>query len=325
MRKFFCHTRIFELSKWKRAGTKGKKEKEKFMINPFSEKYLTDRTDEKLVSEAVSGNRTALEELILRHQAWIYNISLRMVWDPQDAKDLTQEILIKIITKLDMFKGESHFRTWVYRITANHVINMKKRKYEQVFQSFSQYSRSIRETPDLDFPDEEHTPADVQVIIDETRIGCMLGMIMCLDREQRLVFILGEVFGVTDKIGSEILEISRDNFRKKLSRARHSLNRFMNQECGLIHPENRCLCTRKAKAMMDEGTINLHRLRFSDNYVYRIKQVAEVKDRLMGDYLEKKSRQLFRDHPFQNSPDFVRSFRDMFADPEFRDIFNLKA
>jgi len=95
------------------------------MINPFTEKYVSDKTDEILINSAVDGDRKSLEELILRHQAWIYNVAIRMVFYPDEAQDVTQEILIKIVTKLSTFKGNSSFRTWVYRIVVNHVLNMK--------------------------------------------------------------------------------------------------------------------------------------------------------------------------------------------------------
>jgi DNA-directed RNA polymerase specialized sigma24 family protein len=80
------------------------------MVNPFVEKYKTDVTDADLISKAVKGDRSALEKLIYRHQAWIYNIALRMVFYPQEAEDVTQEVLIKIITKLSTFRGDSSFR-----------------------------------------------------------------------------------------------------------------------------------------------------------------------------------------------------------------------
>jgi len=81
------------------------------MINPFTEKYLSDTTDETLVDAALGGSRKSLEELVLRHQAWIYNIALRMVWSPDDAEDVTQETLVKIITRLSSFQKRSRFRT----------------------------------------------------------------------------------------------------------------------------------------------------------------------------------------------------------------------
>ena len=74
-----------------------------------------------------SGSKEALELLITRHQRWIYNIALRMVFLPQDAEDATQEILIKLLTKLSTFRGESEFRTWLYRLAVNHFENLAGR------------------------------------------------------------------------------------------------------------------------------------------------------------------------------------------------------
>src|SRR6476620_4757333 len=97
------------------------------MFNPFSEVAESGSVDAELVEQAKNGDRSALERLVLRHQAWIYNIAIRMVFRPQDAEEVTQEVLVKAITKLSTFKGESAFRTWIYRIAANHVLNMKRR------------------------------------------------------------------------------------------------------------------------------------------------------------------------------------------------------
>ena len=63
--------------------------------------------DADLVERAKNGDRAALEKLVLRHQAWIYNIAVRMVFQPQDAEEVTQEVLIKVITKLSTFKGKA--------------------------------------------------------------------------------------------------------------------------------------------------------------------------------------------------------------------------
>ncbi|MBR9804078.1 RNA polymerase sigma factor, partial [bacterium] len=106
------------------------------MGNPFLE-VIDESTDLSLIEQARNGSRAALEKLILRHQAWIYNIAIRMVFHDQDAEEVTQEVLIKAITRLDSFQGKSQFRTWLYRITANHVLNMKRRGGEVQAQSFS--------------------------------------------------------------------------------------------------------------------------------------------------------------------------------------------
>ena len=114
------------------------------MFNPFAEVSQGDPTDAQLVEQAREGDRPALEKLVLRHQAWIYNIAVRMVFHPQDAEEVTQEVLVKVITRLSTFKGESKFRTWLYRIAANHVLNMKRRNAETKVTTFADYGAAIQ-------------------------------------------------------------------------------------------------------------------------------------------------------------------------------------
>src|SRR5580765_7718844 len=115
------------------------------MYNPFTAIAEGDTEDSKLVEQAKNGNRTALEKLVLRHQGWIYNIAVRMVYHTHDAEEVTQEVLVKVITKLSTFKGECAFRTWLYRIVANHVLNMRRRTVEE--QSFTTFADALDGTP----------------------------------------------------------------------------------------------------------------------------------------------------------------------------------
>jgi RNA polymerase sigma factor (sigma-70 family) len=293
------------------------------MINPFSETYSKDTTDELLIEKAVNGSKNALEELVKRHQDWIYNIALRMVFYSDEAKDVTQEVLIKIITKLSSFRKQSSFRTWAYRIAVNHVLNMKKSKGEKNHSSnFSDYGKSIDDTPDFDISNETNPAFDTNTVIEEVKLSCFNGMMLCLNREQRVIFILGALFGVNDKTGSEIMEISRENFRQKLSRARKELYNFMNDKCGLIKKSNPCRCSKKTKALVDSGYVNPDNLMFNTNYIYKIKQVTGVKLRQYDNYVEKEAGLIFAEQPFQQSPDFVNYISGLLNSNEFKEIFN---
>ncbi len=292
------------------------------MFNPFEKKLEEEKSDETLIASALQGNREDLETLVGRHQDWIYNIALRMVWNPQDAEDVTQEALIKIITKLSTFKGRSRFRTWAYRIVANHVINMKKRGMEKYVVTFGDYWKDIEKTPDQDLPDPKSIPVDLPLIVEETKIQCMMGMLLCLDRQQRLVFILGEIFGVTDAIGSEILEIRRAAFRQRLSRSRRQVYNFMNEKCGLVKRENPCHCERKTKALIDGGSVDPANLTFNSNFYHRVKSVSRERQRRLERLVDNRCRVLFRDHPFKQSPDLVKPLRRMLQSKEFRRILN---
>src|SRR5262245_32083746 len=182
------------------------------MFNPFSEVAGGDPTDAELVEKASSGDRAALESLALRHQAWIYNIAVRMVFRPHDAEEVTQEVLVKVITRLGTFKGQSSFRTWLYRIAANHVLNMKRRSAESRVTTFANYGAAIDRTPDLNLPDRKSVPVDLPVLVEEAKNSCTMGMLLCLARKQRLIFTLGEIRGASDSVGGEVLEMSADNF-----------------------------------------------------------------------------------------------------------------
>src|SRR5246127_144896 len=138
------------------------------VFNPFTE-VIDESADFDLIFQAKNGNRDALEKLVFRHQAWIYNIALRMVFHPQDAEEVTQEVLIKAVTRLSTFHGESRFRTWLYRITTNHVLNMKRRGGETPPQTFSTYAAAINNIPDLDLPDQKSVPVDVSLLVEEAK------------------------------------------------------------------------------------------------------------------------------------------------------------
>jgi len=291
------------------------------MANPFSDQAETDAEDQQLVISAQAGSRDALERLITRHQAWIYNIALRMLYYPNDAEDVTQEILIKLMTKLSTFEGRSSFRTWLYRIAVNHVLNIKRRSFEDQL-NFVEYGRGLDATPDLDLPDPNTVPVDLKLMVDEARIGCTSGMLLCLDREQRLVYILADIFGVSDRVGAELLGISRDNLRQKASRARRDLHSFMQNQCGLVNAANPCRCAKKTRGFAKAGYLNPDKLLFAREHVIKVREVAEKKCEDL-DALDAQYADIHRDHPFQTPPDFLASLRALFDDPKFKSIMEL--
>jgi RNA polymerase sigma factor (sigma-70 family) len=290
--------------------------------NPFTDVAPGEGRDQELVQLAKGGSRAALEELVVRHQAWIYNLALRMVHRPEDAKDATQEVLIKLFTRLSMFDGRSSLRTWLYRIVVNHLLNMKRSRAEAREITFAEYGRALDDAPDAELPDPQAVPADMQLLVAEARIGCTSGMLLCLDRGQRLIFILGSIFGVSDTVGAELLELSRDNFRQKLARSRRDLQNFMQDKCGLVNTANPCRCAKKTRGFITAGHIDPNNLRFARERVTHVRDVAaRVSDEITG--LDEAYAAVYRDHPFQNSPDFVAALRELMNRPEFRSSLDI--
>ena len=286
-------------------------------INPFIEDPAGDEDDAALAAKAAGGDRDALERLVRRHQAWLYNIAVRMVCDRNDAEDVTQEVLLKVVTKLSTFEGHSGFRTWLYRIASNHVLNMRRRTMEREGETgFGALGQRIASLPDHDLPDPKAVDGETAAIVNETRIRCTTGMLLCLDRRQRLAFVLGDSLGVDHAVGAAVMEISPDNFRQLLSRARRDLFEFMQGHCGLVNEANPCRCAKKTRAMIDGGQVDPKNLRFVPgvlNSVERAAPAAAIELKL----LDERYAEIFRTHPLNDSPDQATWLRGLLAERQF--------
>jgi RNA polymerase sigma factor (sigma-70 family) len=290
------------------------------MSNPFQTSYK-DTDDNQLIALAREGSKVALEALIKKHQHYIYNVALKMTLSPFDAEDITQEVLIKVITNLAQFKGESNFRTWLYRITFNHFLKMKKVWLEDYITSFDQYGNELSQMQDTELSDIEK--AEIKEMITEANISCMSGMLLCLDREQRLVYVLGEIFGIDHTIGSQMLDLSKDNFRQRLSRARKDLYNFMNNKCGLINKANPCRCDRKTKSFIKAGWVDKDKMKYNTSYLKSICQEAPQKAEELCNLTEMEYAHLFRNHPFQEKEHHQRLFTNLLTDDKITNLFNL--
>jgi RNA polymerase sigma factor (sigma-70 family) len=278
------------------------------MSNPFVE---TEPGEEELVAKAQSGDRAALEALLGQHRPWIFNIALRMLYRHADAEDATQDILVKVLKALPEFRGESRFRTWLYRIAVNHVLNMKKEKWAvcDPLCSFSAASAGLAQTPDLDPPDPRTIPVPVEILIEETKTLCMVGTLLCLDGRQRLVFILGEIFGVSDEVGAEIAEVTPVNFRQILSRARRDLYEYLRGNCSLVDPAASCKCMRKTRAFVQAGVVDPQKLKFTAEHCRKVREVADGRAEELADAYMKVAAGVYRNHPFYEPArrDFLRA------------------
>ena len=285
------------------------------LTNPLADGAPADAEDAILVARARSGDRTALEELVRRHQRWIYNIAIRMLHHPQDAEDATQEILLKAVTRLSSFEDRSSFRTWLYRIVVNHLLNTKRGRVERESLTFQEYGDGLDSIADLDPPDPTGSLPDTRLLVTEAMLVCTSGMLFCLDREQRLTYVLGEILDVSDTVAAELLEISRDNFRQRLARARRDLNNFMDDKCGLVNAANPCRCAKKTRGFIAAGYVDPQSLLFARDHVLAVRET--LPRALEGiKSLDDRCASVHRGHPFHEAPDLVPILRRLLWSPE---------
>ena len=265
---------------------------------------------EKMVELAVIGEKKALENLVKCIQDPVYRLALRMLAHPEDAEDAAQEILIKVITHLSGFRKESAFMTWVYRISANHLLTTRKRRAELRETGFEQCQQQI----DKGFADTWHpsvSEAEQKLIVEELRLNCLQALLQCLDRDLRMAYTLGEIFEVKSNEGAYILDITPEAFRQRLSRARKLIRKFMQKNCGLINLENPCHCGRLAPSAVKIGWVNPNKLLyanhnckhqtddFDETYLYELDELKRVAV-------------LFRSHPDYAAPEtFIGNIKEM--------------
>lgn len=278
-------------------------------------------SDIVLIEQSLTGNKDALENLIKKHQDWIYNIALTFVGDRDEAADLTQEVLIKIITKLDSFEQKSAFQTWVYRIAKNHFLNMKRGKHETSSLTFEKFGEGMDQLPNENLSDYSYEVED-KLLVKEAKISCMKGMLLCLDREQRMIYIIGELFEFSDTIGSEVMEISKENFRIKLHRSKKQLYNFMTNKCGLINKSNPCRCARKTTSFIKMGFVDPVNLHFQKNTISSINKVIDQKVSAYENQVTSEYQKLFQEHPFLQCPDKLESIKNLLSSKTIKETFN---
>jgi RNA polymerase sigma-70 factor, ECF subfamily len=103
--------------------------------------------DLELIERFKAGDKSAFEAIVVRHQTRVYNLVFRVTGLPDEASELTQEIFVKVYQKISMFRGESAFSTWLYRVAVNHAKNRLK------YLSRRQYFRSESVDQPINGPD----------------------------------------------------------------------------------------------------------------------------------------------------------------------------
>ncbi len=252
------------------------------------------------VERARGGDSAAIHELLGAIRDPAYALGVRMLADPEAARDATQEVLFRVSRALPRFRGESTVSTWVYRIAVNVMLTASRSAAEQRTTSFEVASDQLEQA--LDAADS-CTPVNDPVLVEETRLFCTHGMLLCLDRGHRAAYILGEIFELPSSTVAGALEISEEATRKRISRARTAMNDFMRARCGLVSEAARCRCQTLTAVAVAQGFVSADRLRYATS--------PTLPERLLKAQLRKYASAIdvFRGHPHYENPDLEASLR----------------
>ncbi len=207
-----------------------------------------------LVHKATEGDKKALETLVADVQDIVFNLSLRMLGTFADAEDAAQDILLKMITHLSSFKGGSAFTTWVFSIAVNHLKNYKKYMFARYPLSFEYYGDDIENGKIQDVPDLTQN-VEKDILAEELKMSCTNVMLQCLDAESRCIFILGTMFKIDSRIAGDILGMTPEAYRQRLSRVRKKMAEFLGQYCG-EYGNGRCKCRDRVNYAIQSHRLN---------------------------------------------------------------------
>lgn len=270
-----------------------------------------------IVEQAKKGDMDALGEIVRRIQDNIYGLAIRMLFVPADAEDATQEILIKVITGLGTFRGESRFETWAYRIASNHLLTAQRGRAEGWQLTFETCEDMIEQAA-LDKGGNFSGEAEQQVIVEETKLACVHYLLLCLKREQRLAVILGEIIGVGGAQGAEILGVTPAAYRQRLSRGRQRLTDFLIKKCGLVDGSNACRCETLAALHVRKKHID-PRKPFFATHPCRSRPGSDPESLLREMDQLARAAMLIRNHPDYEAPGvFVNSIKELIDSGRFQ-------
>lgn len=218
---------------------------------------MNQQETNRLIDLALDGNAEGLEQLLASVQDMIFNLSLRMLGTVPDAEDAAQDILVRIMTSLSTFRKESSFQTWVYRIATNYLINYKKSMFAEHPLDFEFYGNDIKYAA-VDETEQLVDEMTRETMAEELKMSCTNVMLQCLDAESRCIFVLGTMFKVDSKIAGEILDMTAENYRQRLSRIRRKVGDFLAEYCGLSG-SGCCSCKKRVGYAIAQHRINPER------------------------------------------------------------------
>ncbi|MBO5340534.1 MAG: sigma-70 family RNA polymerase sigma factor [Oscillospiraceae bacterium] len=182
-------------------------------------------TEQELVLLAKQGDDQAFAQLMRDNEKRIYNLTLRMTGNPEDAMDLAQDTFLNAWKGLKFFKGDSAFSTWLYRLASNACIDFLRRQKRRQDISAPLAADSEDEDRLPEVPDDRFRP-DTQLEQQELRRAVDEGLRQ-LSLEHRQVLVMREVNGLSYQEIADILDLEAGTVKSRIARARLSLRKIL--------------------------------------------------------------------------------------------------
>jgi len=180
---------------------------------------LSTADDQQLIQQCLSGNTEAFGELVIRYQDRLYNSLMLMVGSPDDARDLAQEAFVHAFRKLDSFRGDAAFYTWLFRIAVNAAISFRRRAARQKSASLDTLKEAAGAEP-TDQNDDASPSRQIETQETQQVVRRALGE---LSEEFRTALVLTEIEGMSYEEAAAAVGCPIGTIRSRIHRARNEL------------------------------------------------------------------------------------------------------
>jgi RNA polymerase sigma-70 factor (ECF subfamily) len=177
-------------------------------------------SDYELAQAAARGDMEAFEALYERHHRRVYSLCLRMLANPTEAEDLTQEVFVQLFRKIGSFRGDSAFTTWLHRLTVNQVLMHFRKRGVRLEQTTEE--GEMQEVVQAGSERPQAMPIVDRIALDKA--------IAELPPGYRSVFVLHDVEGYEHEEIARILGVSVGTSKSQLHKARMKLRSLLNKK-----------------------------------------------------------------------------------------------
>jgi RNA polymerase sigma-70 factor (ECF subfamily) len=181
--------------------------------------------DRRLIRDCLKGRTAAYGELVRRYQDRLFNTVLRLLDNPEDAKDVVQEAFINAYQNLDGFKGDALFFTWLYRIAMNAAISFRRKQRVTISIETGSKSELL-----IDPVDESVFSQPEDSMVRQEDEAALQAALNKLSPEHRAVLILKDIEGQKYEDIAEIMDVPIGTVRSRLHRARLELKELLQAE-----------------------------------------------------------------------------------------------
>lgn len=178
--------------------------------------------DLELIEEAKTGHSEAYGELVLKYQDRVHNACWRICGHVDDAQEVTQEAFLTAWERLDTFRAQSGFYTWVFRIAVNLAISRRRKQARQQLASLDQLAEACgTQVSELASSASDERRDDPRLQADDAEAQALVTQaLQALDRDHRAVVVLRDIEGMSYQEIGEILDLAPGTVRSRLHRAR---------------------------------------------------------------------------------------------------------